>query len=244
MTADDASTRPERRATGGRSRQRVVAALAVLVSGGAAFLLASSALDLVREQLHHNCGMQPPGSEGAGTWFCSDGIGYLGIAGVLGMGWLAVVLSGVLIALLVRPSGQARPALVILAAVSAAWVLGLTWSGSTTNVQDQYAPMTGAEYWIEAVGPAAMVSAIGIAVGVLSLLPTGPLSWILGIVAIVLLVVATMLQPGLSLNLVPAVGLLTAATVRAIDVDTVLGRRPRQARQARQRDASRGRASG
>ena len=225
MAADDASPRSDHRRTGRRSWQRVVAALSVLVSGVIAFFLATSALDLVREQLHHNCGMQPPGSEGAGTWICSDGIGYLGIAGILGMGWLAVVLSGALIALLVRPSRQARPALVILAALSAAWVLGLTWYGSATQVQDQYAPMTGTEYWLEAVGPAALVSVLGIATGLLSLLRVGPLSWVLGILATVLLIVATVLQPGLSLNLIPPVGLLTAATVRAIGADTRDGSR-------------------
>lgn len=190
----------------------------MVVSGIIAFILAGPALDLVREQLHHNCGMQPPGSEGAGTWICSDGIGYLGIAGILAIGWLAVVLSGCLTALLVRPSRQARPALVLLAALSAAWVLGLTWYGSATQVQDQYAPMTGTEYWLEAVGPAALVSVLGIATGLLSLLPVGPLSWVLGILATVLLIVATVLQPGLSLNIIPAVGLLAAATIRAIGV--------------------------
>ncbi|WP_145985667.1 hypothetical protein [Microbacterium phyllosphaerae] len=233
MAADDASTNSGRRRTGRRPWQRALAALSVLVSGVVAFVLAGSALDLVRDQLHHNCGMQPPGSEGAGTWICSDGIGYLAIAGILAIGWLAVVLSGCLIALLVRPSRQARPALVILAAVSAAWVLGLTWYGSTTNVQDQYAPMTGAEYWLEAVGPAALVSVLGVTVGLLSLVPTGPLSWILGIVATVLLIVATVLQPGLSLNLIPPVGLLAAATIRAVGPDTIIRQRPRQDRRPR-----------
>lgn len=202
----------------------------MLVSGIIAFVLAGSALDLVRDQLHHNCGMQPPGSEGAGTWICSDGIGYLGIAGILGIGWLAVVLAGCLIALLVRSARQARPALVILAALSTAWVLGLTWYGSATQVQDQYAPMTGVEYWLEAVGPAALVSALGVALGLLSLMPTGPLSWIMGIVATILLIVAAVLQPGLSLNVIPPVGLLAASTIRAIGVDTTAGPRSRRPR--------------
>lgn len=230
MAADDASTASHRRHAGGGSWQRIVATLSVAVSGIIAFVLAGSALDLVREQLHHNCGMQPPGSEGAGTWICSDGIGYLGIVGILGMGWLAVVLSGCVIALLVRPSRQARPTLVILAAVSTAWVLGLTWYGSTTQVQDQYAPMTGAEYWLEAVGPAALVSILGVTMGLLCLVPTGPLSWIMGIAATILLIVAAVLQPGLSLNIIPAVGLLAAATIRAIGVDTTAGQRPRRPR--------------
>ena len=202
----------------------------MLVSGIVAFVLAGSALDLVRDQLHHNCGMQPPGSEGAGTWICSDGIGYLGIAGILGMGWLAAVLAGCLIALLVRPARQARLALVILAALSTAWIIGLTWYGSATQVQEQYAPMTGVEYWLEAVGPAALVSALGVALGLLSLMPTGPLSWVMGIVATILLIVAAVLQPGLSLNVIPPVGLLAAATIRAIGVDTTAGLRSRRPR--------------
>jgi hypothetical protein len=202
----------------------------VLVSGVIAFVLASSALKLVREELHHNCGMPPPGSEGAGTWICSDGIGYLGMAGILGMGWLTVVLAGSLIALLVRHDRPARLALVILAAVSTAWILGLTWHGSSTQVQDQYAPLTGAEYWVGAVGPAAVISAIGLAVGMVSLQPTGPLSRLLGIGATVLLIVAAVLQPGLSLNLIPAAGLLAAAVVRG--AGAMSGRVTREAKRS------------
>ncbi|PVE91011.1 hypothetical protein [Microbacterium sp. TPD7012] len=214
--ADDASTSSRRRRSGAGFGVRVLAALSVLVSGVIAFVLASSALELVREELHHNCEMQPPGSEAAGTWICADEIGYLATAGILGTGWLAVVLVGSLIALLVRRDRQTRLALVVLAALSTAWILGLTWYGSSTQVQDQYAPLTGAEYWVGAIGPAAVVSAIGLAVGMLSLQPTGPRSWILGIGATVLLIVATVLQPGLSIILVPAAGLLAAAVVRGV----------------------------
>ncbi|MFJ2543820.1 hypothetical protein [Microbacterium sp. NPDC087589] len=160
--------------------------------------------------------MQPPGSEGAGTWICSDGIGYLGMAGILGIMWLVVVVVGSLVALFVSHDRPARLSLVLLAASSTAWILGLTWYGSTTHVQDEHAPMTGAEYWADAVGPAALISAIGVLVGLLSLVPTGPFSWILGIVATVMLIVATVLQPGLSINLIPAAGVLAAAAVRGI----------------------------
>jgi hypothetical protein len=218
MGAADTSTSSSRTQASGRRGRRVIAALAVLVSGVIAFVLASSALELVRDQLHHNCGMQPPGSEGAGTWICSDGIGYLAIAGILSTMWLVVTVVGPLIALFVRHDRPARLALVLLAALSTAWILGLTWHGSSTNVQDEYAPMTGAEYWVDAIGPAALLGVIGVAVGLLSLMPTGPLSWILGIVATVMLIVATVLQPGLSINLIPAAGVLAAAAVRgAVD---------------------------
>ncbi|WP_350351603.1 hypothetical protein ABS642_20890 [Microbacterium sp. A8/3-1] len=224
MAADDASTSSHRRQADGGFGLRALAALSVLVSGVIAFVLASSALELVREELHHNCGMRPPGSEGAGTWICSDEIGYLSIAGILAIGLLAVVLVGSVIALLVRHDRPARLALVILAALSTAWILGLTWYGSSTQVQDQYAPLTGTEYWVGAVGPAAVVSAIGLAVGMVSLQPTRPRSWILGIGATVLLIVAVVLQPGLSLNLLPAAGLLAAAVVRGVSAGTTSGR--------------------
>lgn len=224
MAAEDASPRSHRRRADGGFRLRALAALSVLVSGVIAFVLASSALELVREELHHNCEMQPLGPEGAGTWICSDEIGYLSIAGILAMGLLAVVLVGFLIALLVRYDRPARLALAILAALSTAWILGLTWYGSSTQVQDQYAPMTGAEYWLGAVGTAAVVSAIGVAVGMSSLLQTGPLSWFLGIGATVLLIVAAVLQPGLSLNLIPAAGLLAAAVVRGVGAGALSGR--------------------
>lgn len=214
MDAADTVTGSGRRKAAGGWARRALAALSVLVGGLVAFVLASAALDLVRDQLHHNCGMQPPGSEAAGTWICSDGIGYLGMAGILGIMWIVVVVVGSLIALFVRHDRPARLALVLLAALSTAWILGLTWYGSTTHVQDEYAPMTGAEYWADAVGPAAFISAIGVVAGLLSIMPTGPLSWILGIVSTVMLVIATVLQPGLSINLIPAVGVLAAAAIR------------------------------
>lgn len=84
--------------------------------------------------------------------------------------------------------------------------------------------MTGVEYWLAAVGTAAAVSAIGLAVGMSSLLPTGPLSWFLGIGATVLLIVAAVLQPGLSLILIPAAGLLAAAVIRGVGVGAMSGR--------------------
>lgn len=211
--ADTAISSGRRKADGGWVR-RSLAALAVLASGAIAFALASPALELVRDRLHHNCGMQPPGSEGAGTWICSDGIGYLGMAGILGIMWLVVVVVGSLVALFVRHDRPARLGLVLLAASSTVWILGLTWYGSTTHVQDEHAPMTGAEYWADAVGPAALISAIGVLVALLSLVQTGPFSWILGTVSTVMLIVSTVLQPGLSINLIPAAGALAAAAVR------------------------------
>lgn len=74
------SARPD---AGGRSASRVVAGWSVIAGGLLAFVLGGAAIGLVREQLHLNCSMGAPGSEGADTWTCSDGIGYIGIAGLL-----------------------------------------------------------------------------------------------------------------------------------------------------------------
>lgn len=196
------------------STRSMEASWSVLGSGALALILGSAAISLVREELHISCSMGPPGSEGADTWTCSDGIGYIGVAVVLGAMWLAVGTIGALVALLVAHDRVARPILTLLAATSAAWILGWTWYGSNELVQAEYAPMTGPHYWTHVVGPAAIASALGVAAGLLSLvLPARP-SRVLGLAAPVGLIIATVLQPGLSLNMLPAAGLLAAATLR------------------------------
>lgn len=201
-----------------------MAGWSVIVGGLLAFVLGGAAIGLVREQLHLNCSMGAPGSEGADTWTCSDGIGYIGIAVILGIMWFVVVLVGALIALLVRNDRIARLALVLLATLSVAWVVGWTWRGSATLVGDEYSPLTGAEYWMQAVGPAALTAAAGLTIGLLSLALPGRLSWAVGFAAALALIVATALQPGLSLNVLPAVGLLAAAATRGVGRESSLPR--------------------
>lgn len=187
----------------------------MLGSGMLALMLGFAAVSLVREQLHINCGMGQPGSEGADTWTCSDGIGYLGVTVVLGTMWFLTVLAGSLVALLVHHDRAARLVLVLLASASIAWILGWTWYGSNELVQAAYAPMSGPGYWAHVVGPAAIASALGAVAGLISLvLPRRP-SRVVGIVATVGLIIATVLQPGLSINTVPAVGMFAAATFRS-----------------------------
>lgn len=60
-------------------------------------------------------------------------------------------------------------------------------------------------------------SALGVACGLLGLVVPGRLSRILGIAATGGLVVAAVLQPGLSINTLPAAGVLAAATLRGSD---------------------------
>ena len=193
---------------------RNVAGGVVMVSGLVAVVMGPSAVWLVRDQLHINCSMGQPGSEGADTWMCSDGIGYLGVAAVLGLMWFLAIVLGTLVAMLVRRDRAARLLLVLLAGASTVWILAWTWYGSSALVYDDYAPMTGQEYWVVAVGPAAVAGILGLAAGLVSTVLSGPLSQIAGIVAVVGLTIATVLQPGLSINTIPAVGLLAATALR------------------------------
>jgi hypothetical protein len=158
--------------------------------------------------------MGAPGSEGANTWVCSDGIGYLGVAVVLGAMWFITVLAGALVAFLVRHDRTARVLLVLLAAISTVWILGWTLYGSVSLVQDEYAPMPGLGYWWHAVGPSAIISILSLAAGVVSLFLPGRASWRVGLAAAIGMAVATICQPGLALNLVPASGVLAAAALR------------------------------
>lgn len=199
----------------GNPAQRNDAVWVVLASGLVALFLGPAALGLVREQLHIRCSMGPPGSEGADTWACSDGIGYLGVAVTLGAMWVLAVLLGSLVAGLVRRDRTARVLLVLLAGASMAWILGWTWYGARELVEDENAPLTGSEYWQLAVGPAAIVGITSLAAAALSLFLPARSARIVCAAAAVGLLGATVLQPGLSINTVPAAALLTAAAIRA-----------------------------
>lgn len=196
------------------------AVTAVLAGGLAGFLFGAATIGMVREQLHLSCSMGPPGGEGADTWTCADGIGYLGVAVVLGLMWFVAVVAGGLVALLVRADRVARVCLVILAAASVAWILAWSRYGSATLVGDEYAPMSGLGYWNQAVGPAAIAAIVGTIAAAGSVATTGWTSRILEIAAPVALIVAIVLQPGLMVNLAPATGLLVASAARGSDPTT------------------------
>ena len=197
------------------SANRRLAVWVVLGGGVAALVLGSAAMWLVREQLHINCSMGEHGSEGADTWTCNDGVGYVAVAALLGAMWLSVTVGGALVAGLVHRERVARVVLLVLAAMSAAWILSLTRYGSSELVHDLYAPMSGEQYWQLAVGPAAIVIGIGLTVAALGLFVRRRLAVIATMAAAVTLIAATVLQPGLGIGTVPAAGLLAAAAVRA-----------------------------
>jgi hypothetical protein len=186
----------------------------VLGAGVLAFVLGGSALSLVREDLYISCSMGEPGSEGADTWMCADGIGYLGVAVTLGAMWAIATVLGSLIAGLVARSSTARVSLALLATASGLWILWWTWYGASQLVGDEYSPSTGTEYWLAEVGPAAAVCLSSLVVGILGSLAHDTAARWMCAGAAAGLVVATALQPGLSINFIPAAGLLAAAAMR------------------------------
>ncbi|MDZ8173005.1 hypothetical protein [Microbacterium xanthum] len=192
------------------------AVFAVLVSGALALVLAWTAMSLLRLQLHVGCSMGKPGSEGAYTWICSDGIGYLGFAIVFGAIWMFAVPLGALAAALIRHERSARVALVALATTTAAAILASTNHWASRLVDDLYSPMTGEQYWQQAVGPAALVCSVSLAVATIGLVFRGRIAVVLTLAAAAGVVGSVVLQPGLSINLLPVVGLLAAAAMRAM----------------------------
>lgn len=197
-----------------RPGERTSAVSTIVGSGMAATALGSSTLSLVREQLHIHCGTGQPGSEGAGSWVCSDGIGYLWIAVVLGAMLACAVFAGSLVAGLVRPQRVACALLVGSAAAATAWVLAWTWHGSNELVWSVPPGVRSVDYWYAEVLPAAIVSGVAFLPALLGLTARGASARLLFSSGAAGLVVATILQPGLGMNTLAAAGLLAAAAVR------------------------------
>lgn len=201
--------------SGWRRGERGLSTWAVLGGGVAAIAFGGAAISLVREQLHISCEVGQPGTEGYGTWMCADGIGYLWVAAALGAALFFAVLAGSLTAALVRPRRLACTILVALAAIATAWILGWTWYGSSELVWSVPRGTLSIDYWHAAVLPASIASAAGFLLALLGLLAGGTPARLLFVGATAGLVVATILQPGLAINTLPAAGLLAAAAVRA-----------------------------
>jgi hypothetical protein len=187
----------------------------VLIGGVACFVLSGAVIPLVRDVLHISCGIGQPGSEGDGTWMCADGIGYVGVAFVLGAMLAFVILAGVLIAGLTRPGHAASALLVVLAAAVTAWILTWTWYGSSELVWAVPPGASSLDYWYATVLPAATASAAAFIVALLGTLTKGVRSRVLLASASAGLLVATALHPALAVNTLAGAGLLAAAAVRA-----------------------------
>lgn len=193
---------------------KFVGALSVVLGGLAALLSGMFTVSLVREQLHLLCSTGPPGTEGAGSWVCVDGIGYLHWAVLLGGMTVALVIAGALVAGLVRNDLAARVALVLLSATPVCWAVVWTWIGSNHQVQAVPPGVQSVDYWFSAVAPAAIVAALALGVALVGLRFRGAIGRVLTWVAAVGLAAATIVQPGLGIATLLAVGHLVGSIAR------------------------------
>ena len=225
MTVVDESARRERKSLAVR-----LAAVGVIVVGAlVGTMWGFPFVSFIRDELHIHCQMPAPGVEGAGEWACPDEISYLSTAAVFGSVWLFALVVGALIAGLARSPRMAQVGLVLLAAVAVAVNLVLTGVGSLAFVGDQHAPLSGADYWRAAVGPAALVALAGIGVALATLPSTQRLARVLPVVGAILLVLATVLQPGLGVIALLSAAILMAASLRS---DEMSGNKTREAARA------------
>lgn len=187
----------------------------ILGSTVAAIAMGAFALWLMREQLHVGCGFAQIQGDSQGTWMCADGIGYVWVAVTLGGATIVSTLAGGLIAGLVRHERSARALLVALAGATAGWVLRWTWYGSSELVSTVPSGTQSIDYWFASVLPAAIASGVGIAAAVIAVfVPANAARFLLWVGAAVM-IAATVLQPGLAINTLPAAGLIGASAIRA-----------------------------
>ncbi len=140
--------------------------MAVLFGGVLAVFFGFWALGLVRETLHFNCSRGIGGESGPdGTWLCADGIGYLGVAVVLGGMSALLVVIGLLVSVARRSRGRAVVFL-ILAAISIAWIGWWTYYAATFYSGPRPAGETGLGLWATTVLPSLSVCTIGLLVGI------------------------------------------------------------------------------
>lgn len=203
-----------KRDTDGRTI-RLSAALAAITSSVVSLPLGLSAVGLLRDELHIQCSTIDMGGPGGSEWACSDGIGYIGFGLFLFGMWLATSIAGPIIAIRVRDGRDARRFLVALATASTAWILGGTFGAAWTLVGDELSPVKGPEFWLAAVGPSAILTSAAIAAAIIALFLAGAAARALLIAGGLVIVVATALEPGIGINVLPAAGLLAAAGIRS-----------------------------
>ncbi|GAA3632649.1 hypothetical protein GCM10022200_14480 [Microbacterium awajiense] len=186
-----------------------------LAGGVASVVMGPATLWLLREVLHVNCGRGAPGTEAGGGWICADGISYLWAAILLGGAAVGIAVVGALVAYLVRNDRVAAVLLTLLAAFSVGWMLGWTWYGSSHLVWQTPPGVAGTDFWVAAVGPAALVASAAIGSAITALVFGGRTARLLVAVALGGMAVATVLQPGLAPATLVAAGALGGALRRS-----------------------------
>lgn len=190
-------------------------AIAVVLSGVVAFILGSASLGLVRETLHFNCSWDIGGEWGIdGSWICADGIGYLGVALVVGVMSGAILLIGLVIAF-ARPSLRRSMVYLALAAFSLVWIGGWTFAAAISYAGARPAGETGSGLWAVAVVPALALCTLGLLVGAVGVLSSLRWSRVLLWGGVGLMLMGTVIQPGIGVATIVSVGMLVAAGVRS-----------------------------
>jgi len=175
------------------------------VFAGSGFLLR-----LVREDLHFQCSFHQMGSDDPGSFYCADGISYIGVGvatyGVYGL--ILLIALGVALADL-RSSGirsRLMAGISILPIVMFSWS---TWYATSARPVDQ-AP--GANYWVPFLLPVTAVFVTAVIVILAAGLVSLPWLRTAGFrLAMALLVAAVLVQPGSLSAVAVALGILTAA---------------------------------
>ena len=194
--------------------RRPLAAAAVVAGGLLAVLLGPGLVTLLRDRLHYQCASDSPDPERAG-WMCVDGIGYLAAGFPPLVVAALVVLAGLLLVLAARVRIQIQIPLAVLALLSVGVGLAGSWHAVATEQRPVPVGVVRTDFWIEAVLPSAIVAVSALVLMVVGLVVRGRAGVILTSAAAGGILLATVLQPGLALSTMPALGLVVASAVSA-----------------------------
>lgn len=196
-----------------RSERGPEAAVAVLLGGVLAAFFGAAVLGLVRETLHFNCSWDIGGEWGVdGSWACADGIGYLGVAVVLGGMSALLVVVGLIVAIS-RPSRGRSIVFLVLAAISIGWVCWWTFYAATSYSGPRPVGETGWGLWAVIVLPSVILCTIGLLVGAVGALTLRRWSLVALRCGMGLMIVGTALQLGIGIATFVSAGMLAAAGV-------------------------------
>ncbi|MFG6475176.1 hypothetical protein ACFXP7_02200 [Microbacterium sp. P06] len=192
-----------------------VGTVAILVSGVLAVLSSGATVALLREDLRFGCDYGLEG-EGAGSWLCTDGVGYVGpLTGLLACGALALAV-GLTIAVSRRPAVWHGVVLAVLSFVPVISAGLLTLAGVTVYAQTFPPGMDPVSDWMHLVVPSVVLALAGLALAAATARAVTGLGTLLFSIGIAAVVVAVPLQLGMLLAYLPAIGLALAARSRFV----------------------------
>jgi hypothetical protein len=178
----------------------------VSVFVGSGFLLM-----LVRDDLHFQCSFLRMGSDDPGSFYCADGISYIGV----GVGTYSVYGVILLVALVIASAGPTttgtlRPRL--MAGISILPIAMFSWSTWYATIARSADQAPGVSYWVQPLLPVTVVLVTAVVVILAAGLIPRPGVRRAGFrVAIALLVAAALIQPGSISAVAVALGTLAAA---------------------------------